>query len=60
MHVENVSIPQPYPSWTYQEVKLADGTALGGTWVSPKPLPVAHGKVFVWDESQLDWVENNV
>lgn len=44
--------PQPYPSWT-----LNITTWL---WQAPTSIPV-DGKVYVWDEAVLSWVEvNNV
>jgi hypothetical protein len=37
--------PQPFPSWTLDA---------NHDWQPPKPKPEGF---FVWDESQLDWVE---
>jgi len=42
---------QPYPSWT-----LNNTTWL---WESPIPYPT-DGKVYIWDETITNWVENNV
>ena len=43
--------PQPYPSWI-----LNNNTWL---WESPIPYPT-DGKVYIWDETITNWVENNV
>ncbi len=43
--------PQPYPSWI-----LNNNTWL---WESPVPYPT-DGKVYIWDETITNWVENNV
>jgi hypothetical protein len=43
---------KPYPSWTWvtNEVGVS-------YWDSPVPMPRNHGKVFVWNEEQLQWKE---
>jgi hypothetical protein len=40
--------PQPYPSWTI--------SAPTWTWQAPKPMPI-DGKIYRWNEEQLDWIE---
>jgi hypothetical protein len=40
--------PQPFRSWTLDEETC--------TWVAPKPKP-SDGKIYVWVEALLDWVE---
>jgi hypothetical protein len=42
--------PQPYPSWILNEEL---------TWQSLVPMPteIEEGKMFVWDEPTLAWVE---
>lgn len=40
--------PSPFPSWILQS---------DWTWESPTPYPT-DGKLYKWDESQLNWVEN--
>ena len=39
--------PQPYPSWILDE---------NARWQAPVPKP-DEGKVYVWDEATLSWVE---
>jgi hypothetical protein len=39
--------PQPYPSWTLDEA---------WNWQAPTPYP-DDGKMYVWDETTLTWVE---
>ena len=41
--------PQPYPSWTLNETSC--------TWEAPVAMPVEEGKMYVWDEPTLNWVE---
>jgi hypothetical protein len=41
--------PQPYPSWTLNETSC--------TWEAPVAMPVVEGKMYVWDEPTVDWVE---
>lgn len=40
--------PQPYPSWLLDEETWL--------WESPSPYP-DDGKIYVWDEPTLSWVE---
>lgn len=40
--------PQPFPSWILNESTW--------TWEAPTPRP-DDGKVYVWDEATLSWVE---
>lgn len=42
--------PQPFPSWTI--------SAPDWIWKSPVPMP-EDGKVYIWDEQTLNWVEQN-
>lgn len=42
-------LPQPYASWT-----LNEDTCL---WNAPTPMP-QDGKVYLWNEESLSWVEN--
>lgn len=42
--------PQPFPSWTI--------SAPDWIWKAPVPMP-EDGKVYVWNESALNWVELN-
>lgn len=40
--------PQPYPSWTIS----------APTWIWQPPVPYPNdGKLYVWDEATLSWVE---
>ena len=39
--------PQPYPSWVLDE---------NAQWQAPVPKP-DDGKLYVWDEATLSWVE---
>ena len=48
------NINSPYPSWTW--VTNESGESF---WDAPTPLPIVHGKIFKWDENQLNWVEVN-
>lgn len=41
--------PKPFASWT-----LNEDTCL---WDAPTPMPVEEGKIFVWNEETLSWVE---
>ena len=41
--------PKPFNSWTLDESICQ--------WIAPKPNP-ADGKIYDWDESKLDWIEN--
>lgn len=40
--------PQPYPSWVLTSNKC--------NWKAPKDYP-DDGKVYIWDESKTNWVE---
>lgn len=40
---------QPYPSWTWD----------GEDWIPPIPMP-DDGKLYVWDEATLSWIEKEV
>ena len=40
--------PQPYPSWVLNEDTCC--------WDAPVPQPT-DGKMYAWDETQLNWVE---
>lgn len=40
--------PSPFPSWSWS----------GSGWIPPIPYP-EDGKVYQWDESNLQWVEVN-
>lgn len=40
--------PKPFESWTFNN-ETAD-------WDAPKPFP-ADGKLYYWDEENLDWAE---
>lgn len=40
--------PQPFPSWVLVEETCQ--------WVAPTPYPT-DGKIYVWDEDTLAWVE---
>lgn len=50
----NFSAPQPFPSWIWNENTRK--------WDAPTPQPEQVNpsivKVYEWDESTLDWVEN--
>jgi hypothetical protein len=39
--------PQPFLSWVLDE---------NAQWQPPVPMPVKEGKVFVWDESTVSWI----
>lgn len=41
--------PKPYASWV-----LNEDTCL---WDAPIQIPVEEGKIFVWDEDTVSWVE---
>ena len=41
--------PKPFDSWTLTEQTC--------TWESPIPYP-SDGKMYFWDESQLNWIES--
>jgi hypothetical protein len=42
--------PQPFPSWTI----------CAPTWIWQPPVPMPQdGKLYEWDEAQLNWVELN-
>jgi hypothetical protein len=41
--------PAPYASWTLDEDACQ--------WQPPIPMPVEEGKIFVWGEEALSWVE---
>lgn len=40
--------PKPYPSWLLDEV--------AGIWSAPTPMP-QDGKYYMWNESNINWVE---
>jgi hypothetical protein len=42
--------PQPFPSWTI--------SAPAWLWQPPVPMP-QDGKVYIWSEADLNWVELN-
>ena len=41
--------PKPYASWTLNESSCL--------WEAPTPMPVEEGKIFVWDEETVSWIE---
>jgi hypothetical protein len=41
--------PQPYASWL-----LNEDTCL---WGAPTAMPIVEGKIFIWDEPTISWVE---
>ena len=41
--------PKPYASWVLNETTC--------NWGAPTPMPVVEGKMFIWDEPTLSWVE---
>ena len=41
--------PKPFDSWVLNEDSCQ--------WESPTPMPVEEGKVFIWNEETLSWVE---
>ncbi len=41
--------PKPFNSWV-----LNESTCL---WEAPTPMPVEEGKMFVWDEPTVSWIE---
>jgi hypothetical protein len=43
--------PQPFLSW------ILDADA---KWQAPTPCPVKEGKLFIWDEPTLAWVESEL
>lgn len=47
---------KPYPSWELKTVVDFEGN-ITEYWDSPKPVPLIGGKIFVWNEDLLDWVE---
>ena len=40
--------PRPFPSWSLND---------NHDWQPPKPYPIDE-KIYYWDESKLDWIEN--
>lgn len=46
----NFKSPQPFPSWTFDDVAWQ--------WVAPKPRPETGGP-YDWDEAAQDWVAIN-
>jgi hypothetical protein len=48
---EKSNAPKPYPSWVWVINEIGDGY-----WDSPKPAPL-DGKVYAWNETDLNWVE---
>lgn len=40
---------KPYDSWSFDEASWQ--------WTAPTPYPETPGKMFAWDESELDWIE---
>jgi len=41
--------PQPFASWTKNATTYL--------WEAPTPMPVVEGKMFLWHEDTLSWVE---
>jgi hypothetical protein len=41
--------PKPYASWTLNESSCL--------WEAPTPMPVEEGKMFVWNEETVSWIE---
>jgi hypothetical protein len=41
--------PKPFPSWVLDEATCI--------WDAPTPMPVEEGKMFVWDEPTIAWIE---
>jgi hypothetical protein len=47
---------KPYLSWVKKEV-IFNGEIVGWYWDSPVPLPIEHGKIFMWVEETQEWAE---
>ena len=47
--------PQPYPSWTIQDIERPS-MSLCSDWVAPIEKP-NDGKLYIWDEETLTWIE---
>jgi len=47
--------PQPYPSWTIQDIETPS-MSLCSDWVAPVEKP-NDGKLYIWDEETLTWIE---
>ena len=47
--------PQPYPSWTIQDIETPS-MSLCSDWVAPIEKP-NDGKLYIWDEETLTWIE---
>ena len=43
--------PQPFPSWTLVEATCQ--------WIAPTAMPT-DGKLYLWDETALDWIVQNI
>lgn len=43
--------PQPFPSWTLNDSK---------EWNAPVEEPFSPGKIYLWNESLLNWEEHNL
>jgi hypothetical protein len=49
--------PQPYPSWTIQDIEPeVESQHLKSGWVAPTPKPNDENS-YIWDEETLTWIE---
>ncbi len=49
--------PQPYPSWTIQDIEPeVESQHLKSGWVAPTPKPNNENS-YIWDEETLTWIE---
>ena len=50
--------PQPYPSWTIQDIEPeVESQHLKSGWVAPTPKPNDENS-YIWDEETLTWIES--